>query len=175
MRSTINGSVDCIAPNSIALRNNSLTLLEQRPRQKQRISGCPASVISNVNDVPAEIYVSWMLKDKEERMPFILDWLQLFAGEENNQQWNTDFVSFVDAHTDCPERLNTLRSRLITGSWWGSFANKLGAVRDQLLKLREASSNFNVHRWIDQIVSQMEQQIIDERRLDANREASYRA
>jgi hypothetical protein len=108
-------------------------------------------------------------------MPFILDWLQLFVGGENNRQWNADFVSFVDAHVDRPERLNTLRSRFTTGSWRGSFTNKLEAERDQLLQLREASSNFNVHRWIDQTVSQMEQQIIDERRQDANREASYRA
>jgi hypothetical protein len=108
-------------------------------------------------------------------MPFILDWLQLFAGEKNDRQWNADFVSFVDAHVDRPERLDTLRSRLTTGTWWGSFPNKLEAERDKLLQLREASSNSNVHRWIDRTVSQMEQQIVEERRQDANREASYRA
>jgi bacterioferritin (cytochrome b1) len=128
-----------------------------------------------LNDVPAEIYVPWMLQDKEERMPFILDWLQLFVGGKNDRQWNADFVSFVDAHVDCPERLNTLRSRLTTGSWWGSFSNKLEAERDQLIQLREASSNFNAHRWIDRTVSQMEQQIVEERRQEANREASYKA
>jgi hypothetical protein len=127
------------------------------------------------NDIPAEIYVPWMLEDKEERMPFVLDWLQLFVGGKNDRQWNADFVSFVDAHVDRPERLNTLRSRLTAGTWLGSFANKLEAERDQLLQLREASSNSNVHRWIDRTVSQMEQQIVEERRQDANREASYRA
>ena len=128
-----------------------------------------------LNDVPAEIYVPWMLQDKEERMPFILDWLQLFVGEKNDRQWNADFVSFVEAHVDRPERLNALGSRLTTGLWWGSFANKLEAERDQLLLLREASSNLNVHRWIDRTVSRMEQKIIEERKQDANREASYRA
>ena len=128
-----------------------------------------------LNDIPPEIYVSWMLENKEERMPFILDWLQLFVGEKNDRQWNADFVSFVDTHVDRPERLNALRSRLTTGSWWGSFANKLEAERDQLLQLREASSSSNVHRWIDRTVSEMEQQIVEERRQDANREASYRA
>lgn len=128
-----------------------------------------------LNDIPAEIYVPWMLEEKEERMPFILDWLQLFVGEKNDRQWNAEFVSFVDAHVDRPERLDTLRSRLTTGMWCGSFANKLEAERDQLLQLREASSNSNVHRWIDRTVSQMEQQIVEERRRDANREASYRA
>ncbi|MDY0282110.1 MAG: hypothetical protein RBR35_16310 [Salinivirgaceae bacterium] len=128
-----------------------------------------------LNDIPPEIYVPWMLENKEERMPFILDWLQLFVGEKNDQQWNADFVPFVDAHVDRPERLNVLHSRLIAGSWSGSFAKKLETERDQLLKLREASNNSNVHRWIDRTVSQMEQQIVDERRQEANRQASYRA
>lgn len=128
-----------------------------------------------LNNVPAEIYVPWMLQDKEERMPFIMDWLQLFVEGENDRQWSADFVSFVDVHVDCPERLNMLRSRLTNGSWWGSFSCKLEAERDQLLQLRKASSNFNVHRWIDRTVSQMEQQIVEERRQEANREASYKA
>ena len=128
-----------------------------------------------LNDVPAEIYVQWMLQDKQERIPIILDWLQLFVGGKNDRRWNADFVSFVDAHIDCPERLNALRYRLTTGLWFGSFSNKLENERDQLLQLRGATSNFNVHRWIDQTVSQMQQQIVEERRQDANREASYKA
>lgn len=128
-----------------------------------------------LNDIPSEIYVPWMLENKAERMPFILDWLQLFVGAKNDRQWNADFVSFVDAHVDRPERLNALRSRLITGTWWGSFANKLEAERDLLLQLQDLSLNPHVHRWIGRTVSQMEQQIVEERRQDANREASYRA
>lgn len=128
-----------------------------------------------LNDIPADIYVPWMLEEKEERMPFILDWIQLFVDDKDDRQWNADFVSFIDTHVDCPERLNALRSRLITGMWYGSFSNKLEAERDQLLKLREASSNSKVHRWIDRTVLHMEQQIVEERRQDANREASYRA
>jgi hypothetical protein len=143
-----------------------------------RLFGAGAGEPSNpgvLNDVPAEIYVPWMLQDKEERMPFILDWLQLFVGEKNDRQWNADFVSFVDTHVDRPERLDALRSRLITGTWWGSFANKLEAERDLLLQLQDLSRNPHVHRWIGRTVSQMEQEIVEERRQDANREASYRA
>ncbi|MCA0028172.1 MULTISPECIES: hypothetical protein [unclassified Mesorhizobium] len=127
------------------------------------------------NDIPAEIYVPWMLENKEERMPFILDWIQLFDGTENARNWNSAFVSFVDAHVDRVERLNALRSRLTTGMWWGSYASKLEVERDLLLQLRELSRNPNVHRWIDRTTLQMEQNITDERRRDANREASYRA
>lgn len=127
------------------------------------------------NDIPAEIYVPWMLENKDERMPFILDWIQLFDGTKNARNWNSAFVSFVDAHVDNAERLNALRSRLTTGVWWGSYANKLETERDLLLQLRDLSKNLHVCRWIDRTTSRMEQQIADERRRDANREASYRA
>lgn len=128
-----------------------------------------------LNEMPPEIYVPWMLSNKSERMPFILGWLQLFGGAEKDRRWNPDFVVFADAHVDRPERLDALRSRLTTGVWWGSFANKLEAECDQLLQLRELSKNPHVHRWVDRTVSEMEQQIKEERRRDANREASYRA
>ena len=108
-------------------------------------------------------------------MPLILDWIQLFNGAENDQQWSAFFVSFVDANVDRPERLNALCSRLTTGFWCGSFSSKLEAERDMLLRLGKASSNFNVHQWIDRTVSQMKLQIVDERSREANRKASYTA
>ncbi len=127
-----------------------------------------------LNDIPAEIYLPWMLANKEERMPFILDWIQLFDGAKSTRNWNPAFISFVDAHVDRPERLDALRSRLSTGVWAGSFASKLEAERAFLLELRGLSRNPHVHRWIDRTTTRMEQQITEERRRDANREASYR-
>lgn len=128
-----------------------------------------------LNDVPAEIYVPWMLENKEERMPFILNWIQLFDEAEDTRNWNPEFVSFIDAYVDNPKRLDILSSRLMNGSWWGSFANKLEAEHDQLLQLKKISRNITVHLWVDRAVSLMEQQIVNERRLDENREAFYRA
>lgn len=127
------------------------------------------------NDISPEIYVPWMLENKVERMPFILGWIKLFVGAKNERQWNADFVSFVDAHVDRPEILDALRSRLFTGTWWGSFANKLEAERDILLQLQDLSRNPHVHRWISRTVSKIEQQVVEERRQDANREAYYKA
>lgn len=130
---------------------------------------------SVLNDIPKEIYVSWMLENKEARLPFILDWIQLFTEADSKRYWAPDFVSLIDTHLDCAERLDVLRSRLTTGVWVGSFADKLVAERDQLIQLLGLSTNMHVHRWIHRAVSQMEQQIINERRQDANREAFYRA
>ncbi|MGE6170870.1 hypothetical protein ACLHZW_16645 [Aeromonas media] len=126
------------------------------------------------SDIPSEIYVPWMLENKAERMPFILGWLQLFVGAQNERQWNADFVSFIDTHVDLPERLDALRSRLITGTWIGSFTNKLETERNILLQLQNVSRNPHVYRWIERTVSKMEQQIVEEKRQDANREASYK-
>lgn len=128
-----------------------------------------------LNDIPQEIYVPWMLENKEVRLPFILDWIQLFTEADSKRHWAPDFVSFIDAYLDRAERLDALHSRLTTGVWVGSFADKLKAERDQLLQLLELSTNLHVHRWIHRAVSQMEQKITNERRQDANREASYRA
>ena len=108
-------------------------------------------------------------------MPFIIKWLQLFAGSNNDRQWNADFVSFVDAYVDRPERLDPLLSRLTNGFWEGSYSNKLETERDQLLQLKQASSNLNVHRWIDQAAMKIENLIPEQRRQEANREASHRA
>ncbi|MBD3667782.1 MAG: hypothetical protein HUJ16_07475 [Kangiella sp.] len=128
-----------------------------------------------LNDVPQDIYVPWMLQEKEERLPFILDWIQVFSLESNDSNWSPDFISFVDAYVDRPDRLDVLRKRLTTGAWVGSLAGKLESERDKLLELRELSKNTHVHQWIDRIVSEFEREISEQHRRDANREASYKA
>lgn len=128
-----------------------------------------------LNEVPAEIYIPWMLQNKDERMSFILEWIKLFDGTVNDRQWNAGFVSFVDAHVDHPNRLDALLSRFANDSWQGPYSSKLDADRVQLLRLKEASSNHNVHRWIGQTVAEIEIQTSEARRREANRRASYNA
>lgn len=128
-----------------------------------------------LNSIPQDIYIPWMLEDKEGRIPFILGWIQLFIKVDDERNWDPCFVEFVDSHVDRPDRLDVLCTRLTTGSWVGSYANKLESERDQLLQLRAMSKNTYVHRWVDQIVSRIGQQIIEEQRRDGNREAYYRA
>ncbi|MBC7204526.1 MAG: hypothetical protein H5U29_13635, partial [Pusillimonas sp.] len=125
--------------------------------------------------IPQEIYIQWMLESKDVRLPFIFDWIQLFTKVDGKRYWAPNFVLFIDAHLDRAERLDVLRTRLTTGAWTGSFAEKLEAERDQLLQLHDLSRNPLVHQWIHRAVSRMEQQIKEERRQEANRQASYRA
>jgi hypothetical protein len=128
-----------------------------------------------LNDIPPKIYVPWMLENKSERMPFILGWIQLFVGPEDSREWSIDFVSLINAYISLPQELDALCSRLVTGMWFGSFANKLEAERDLLLQLQDRSRNPHVQRWISRTVSRMDQEIVEERRQDANREASNSA
>ena len=128
-----------------------------------------------LNDIPPEIYVPWMLENKDERLGFILSWMALIEKVDEKRQWINSFVAFIDAHVDSIDQLSPIVSRLTTGSWMGSYANKLETERELLLELKELSQNSYVVRWINNTMQSMERQIEDERRRDANREATYRA
>lgn len=56
----------------------------------------------------------------------------------------------------------------------GSYANKLEDERERLVKLKEASSNPLVQRWVDKTVARFDQAIVVERRRDANRDADFK-
>ncbi|MBZ9559071.1 MULTISPECIES: hypothetical protein [unclassified Modicisalibacter] len=128
-----------------------------------------------LNDVPQSIYIPWMLEDKATRMPFIMSWIQLFISKTEGQKWSSEFIHFIDNNVENEETMDSLTSRLTAGSWVGSYANKLEKERDKLFQLRDLSNNPHVHRWISKTVSQIDRAIDEERRRDANREASYRA
>ena len=129
-----------------------------------------------LNDVPIDIRVSCMLKDKSDRLPFILKWIELFTGEEDHREWSQSFINFTDQYIDIDDAddLNIITSRLISGIWRGSYANKLEREREQLIKLKEISSNPIVRSWVDRVVSRFNSAIVAERRQDANRDAKLR-
>ena len=126
-------------------------------------------------DLPSTIYIPWMLEKKPERLPFILSWIGLFADDTAKSNWAPDFVSFVDEHVDNAGWLDPIRTRLTTGTSWGSIANRLEQESDKLQRLKQLSSNSAVHLWIDQTRSSLSREIVEWRRRDANREAAYRA
>ena len=127
-----------------------------------------------LNDVPLEISVAWMLKEKKKRLPFILQWIELFVGEKESREWSATFVDFIDQHIDDMDVLDAVTSRLTTGIWWGSYANKLESERERLLHLKELSSNPLVRHWVDKTVFRFDRAIVAERRRDANRDADFK-
>ena len=134
-----------------------------------------------LNSIPSNIYVPWMLEDKGVRLPFIIKWIRLFADEVDDgntsieKVWSPKFVEFIDEHVESGADLDILYSRFSTGSWIGSYADKLEAEREYLRRLKELSGSREVLKWIDRSLLEMEQQIAASRRQEENYEASYRA
>ena len=130
-----------------------------------------------LNEISPDIYVPWMLEDKAERIKFILSWMQMFECSEpqetESEIWIPEFITFVDAYVDDPDQLNTLYSRLTTGVSIGSWTSRLEIERKKLQLLLEMSSNPYVQRWASQALAQMDTQIADQRRRDANFEATH--
>ena len=126
-----------------------------------------------LNDIPLQISVAWMLKDKKGRMPFILDWIELFVGEKENLEWSATFIDFTNQHINDLDSLDAVTSRLTFGAWWGSYADKLESEIKRLLDLKELSLNPLVRHWADKTVSRLNNAVVAERRRDANRDASF--
>ncbi|MCZ4368123.1 hypothetical protein [Sulfitobacter dubius] len=127
-----------------------------------------------LNDMPMEIIVAWMLDEKKERLPLVLEWIELFPGDEENSEWSANFVDFTDQYIDDLDALDAVTSRITSGSWWGSYTNKIETERARLIQLKDVSSNPLVHRWVDKTVSRFDNSIVAERRRDANRDADFK-
>jgi|GEM_PF-6104675 len=145
--------------------------------QEYRLNGLFEAGIGNssgagvLNDIPMGISVAWMLEDKKGRLPLLLEWIELFSGEEENSEWSTKFVDFTNQDLDT---LDVVTSRITSGTWWGSYANKLETGRARLLQLKDVSSNPLVQCWVDKTVSRFNDSIVAERRRDANRDAGFK-
>lgn len=127
-----------------------------------------------LNDVPLDISVAWMLEDKTERLPFILQWIELFVGEGDACTWFEIFIEFVDEHLGEISAMDAVTSRLTTGSWMGSYANKLEKEKERLLQLKHLTSSPLVQHWVEKTVSRFDQAVLEERRRDANRDADFK-
>ncbi|WP_195819419.1 hypothetical protein [Roseobacter sp. MH60115] len=149
-------------------------------REKRRLDGLFDAGVGNpeqagvLNDIPNEICISWMLEDKQGRISFILNWIELFKSGAENREWSSTFIDFIEEHIDDANSLGPVLSRLTSGVWSGSYANKLEKVGQELNALKTAVVNPVVLRWADQTLIRFEDQISAERRRDANREAEFR-
>ena len=133
-------------------------------------AGSPANA-GVLDDIPMKISVAWMLEDKKERLPFMLEWMELFVGKKENSEWSENFIDFTDQHIDDLDALDAVTLRMTTGTWIGPYANKLESERERLAQLKNVSSNPIVWSWVRRTVSRLDSAIIAERRRDANRDA----
>ena len=128
-----------------------------------------------LNEISSEIYIPWMLEDKQNRIKFIISWMRLFDSKENRLTWSSKFIEFIDAHVDDADQLDHLSSRLTSGSWIGDYSDLLETRREQLGALHETSNNSHVKQWINKTMAYMEQDIANQRRRDANFKAGHMA
>ncbi|MGB3471187.1 MAG: hypothetical protein WBA51_10225, partial [Erythrobacter sp.] len=134
-----------------------------------------ASAGGVLSNLPVEIYVPWMLDDKQNRLKFILSWIGLFDGREDSRSWAPKFIDFINTYIDAVDQLDPIHSRLTTGGWIGSYSSMLEEQREHLKQLEDVSGNVYVKQWVYKTLTQMDRSIADQRRRDANFDATNRA
>jgi len=127
-----------------------------------------------LNEISATIYIPWMLEDRAARVPFILDWIHLLERNEKGvMSWSPEFLEFIETHICNADEMNMLNHRFTTGTWVGSYANKLELQLEYIEQLRHIQ-NPNVREWAGATSASLRERIKEERRQDANRSISYR-
>ena len=126
-----------------------------------------------LDEIPEEIYIPWVMEDKDKRMEAVISWMQVFEGAEDIPTWSPKFVEFIDTFVDNPKHLESLFSRITSGSWTGNYSDLLETRRNQLSSLYDLSNNPYVKQWLNQRIANMKHDITTQRRHDANLKASY--
>lgn len=147
----------------------------QRYRLKRLFTTEPSGSVSGsvFDSIPAKTYISWMLKDKKNRMKFVLEWIRLFDGSQNELNWSSDFVRLIDAYVNESTLLNALHTRLTTGMYGGQYSDLLEKRLAQLRQLRNLVTNVSVNQWLDETLPQFERMLNEQRRNDANFQAQH--
>lgn len=124
--------------------------------------------------VPKEVMIPWLLKDRENRIGEVLEWIRLFDFDSvgSNASWSSDFISFVDNYVKESEELRPIYFRLMNGDMIsGHYSNKLKIDRDHLEQLAEMTLNPSVKKWAASIINSLREEIQETQREEANREA----
>lgn len=127
---------------------------------------------SILNDVPPEIYISWMLENKTKRIGKILEWINLF---DENRRWSNVFIDFVNTHIEHGDPLSIIVGRLTLGTFTGSFATRIEEAQAHLKDLQELTSNRHVQKWLSTTIRELSRRIKEERHRDENRQVSFRS
>ncbi len=128
-----------------------------------------------LDNMPIEIVESWMLEDRANRLPTVLGWINILNGSGENATWDPEFVSFIEDHVRSVEEMSSIRLRLSTGAWVGSFSSKLEPQLQRIEKLGKMVDNPEVRRWV---ASERQSLLLEfewARRQDENRNAGFKA
>ena len=124
--------------------------------------------------VPQEVMIPWLLEDRENRIGEVLEWIRLFDFDfvGSNASWSNDFIFFVDNYVKESEELMPIYFRLMNGDIIsGHYSKKLEIDRDHFEQLAEMTSNPSVKEWVVSIINELEKEIQETQREEANRDA----
>ncbi|WP_282118869.1 hypothetical protein [Ruegeria atlantica] len=127
-----------------------------------------------LNDLPEEIYLNWINENPNERLEFVLEWVQLVErDDESDLFWTAQFISLIETHASDVSQLGGIYWRLLSGVSWGSFSSRLKPLVPLFESLRN-NKNPMVRRWANDCVRSLNTSILQEERREANREAALR-
>ncbi|WP_417833586.1 hypothetical protein [Thalassospira xiamenensis] len=129
--------------------------------------------VSVLSHIPKEIYISWMLKDRDVRIEKVVSWINLFNEGSETNEWSDEFVSFIETYIDRPEQLNALAFRL-SGGGWGAYSSHLETELTNLESLKGRVQKPVVKHWISMSSERIRSQIRYAKLEEENREASFR-
>lgn len=127
-----------------------------------------------LNDLPDEIYLNWISEKPNERLEFVLEWVELVEkGDESSLFWTAQFISLIETYASDVSQLGGIYSRLLSGVSWGPFSSRLKPLVPLFESLRN-SQNPIVRKWANDCVRSLTTSIVQEERREANREAELR-
>ncbi|WP_306151662.1 hypothetical protein [Roseovarius sp. MMSF_3281] len=124
-----------------------------------------------LNDIPAEIYLKWIGEKPNERLEFVLEWIELVEQDEESRLfWTSQFISLIETYASDVSQLEAVYCRLHSGVSWGPFSARLKPLVPLFQSLRN-SKNPTVRKWSSECVRSLTISIEQEERREANREA----
>ncbi|MBU2891335.1 hypothetical protein [Celeribacter halophilus] len=154
--------------------DNADTLTEWRLHNLLKGSDRTLGQAGILNDLPEEIYLNWISEKPNERLEFVLEWIELVEQEDESRLfWASQFVSLIETYASDVSQLGVIYSRLLSGVSWGPFSSRLKPLAPLFQSLRN-NKNSTVRKWANECVRSLTTSIVQEERREANREAELR-
>lgn len=127
-----------------------------------------------IQNMDLEVLRQWAQFEPATRYPLIAQAIAMFSRDHGGESNDLSplFLQMLEFAPDKFAFLGDGWTRLHPRGWSGSLADILACRREVLLKFREGQ-NTDVHRWIDEVIPELDRWIEVERTRDREQEASF--
>jgi hypothetical protein len=116
---------------------------------------------------PADLVWAWVSENADERARYLASFVpKKFRSQEEGSCWARELLI---RYGEREEVRRKLRSNFWSGGWTGPASLHYQHKKDELLKFRRRERDHNVRHWIDEFVSELEQDIEDARLREERR------